>query len=206
MKRRLVLKADVRREYAKQRAEGHTAKTALSIARHYCKMRASPFYNVSDGERVTYKGREYLARSERDDYGSVPWKDCDPLGPVAQHTGEDSRLPSGWVWIDGAPTRRAYGYAYNRAAAIAAVQAWGDTRERAEYLADSEIARFRDWLRDGWCYLSVGVQAGKEQEWLGGVESDCPEHIAEMMEEMADTLAERIEDDKRREMLRRAFC
>ena len=210
MIRRLVLKADVRREYVKLRAE-HPAKQALSIARYNCKMRASPFYRVNDGEQIEYKGRTFTVRIERDDFVDTPWDHSEPLAPVRESrysAYHEAQLSAGNVWLNGAPDSHTRGYIYERAAAIAAVRKWGKdyNEERAARIVDAEIERFGRWLRDDWFFASIGLELDGDSEYVGGVESDCDEYIAELLEEHAGELIERAYSKQRRAELVRCFC
>jgi hypothetical protein len=203
MAKRLVLKRDVRAEYAKQRAQGHSAKTALDIARHYCKMRQSPFYRAWDGDAASFQGREFRVRIDHDSSSDTPWENCSPLGAVEERRYGDTGIGRGQVWIQK-PDSRHYGYAYDYAAAYKEVQTWNKGRDAA-LIVDREIERFRAWLNDQWHYVSIGVELDGETEWLGGVEDDCPEYLAETMEELARELLARADDEQRRADVQRCF-
>jgi hypothetical protein len=182
----------------------------MTIARYNCKMCASPFYHAHDGERIKYKGSEFRVRIDHDGGIGQPWKEYDSLGPVAEHSYSayhgESKLPAGHVWIDGPPTSRHYGYAYDKRAALAAVRAWGkDSAQRAEVIVDAEIERFRGWLRDDWHYVSVGLELDDETEWLGGIEDDCHEYLAECLEDHADTLLDQAKAEAQRADVQRCF-
>lgn len=186
---------DVRREYNKQRADGCNAKQALLIARGQCKRRASPFFNVGDGDTVEYRGRIFQCKLEYDDSGSAPWECCTPLGEV-KDTQRYGELPGpGWAWLR---SNGAHRFAYNRKQALAEVRSWGPSyAHRADGLVASEIQRFVSWLDNQWYYVLITVKHQRHgktfREYLGGVESDCTEYIAEACEELADEIFHSID-------------
>ena len=209
MKKRLVLKADVRKEYLRQLANGYTAKTALEIAQRYIKTRASPFYHAYDGQVVEFEGHEFTVRSDYDQDCGVPWDNCDPLGEVKNHHYSrisENTLPRGWVWLQK-PDSRHYGYAYNRASAIKETSSWGkDAAQSAARVVDSEIERYRAWLNGAWAYLVVGAELDGDACYCGCVESDQPEHIAEIMEDQAREAIHKVTTAQCRADLIRCFC
>lgn len=195
-----------RAEYARIRAQGWPAKHALDVARYHAKMRRSPFWRACDGETVDYKGRRFTVHVAYDDFGEKPWENCEPLADVAEHKGAGSQLPRGHVWLVQ-PDNRHYGHSYDRAAALRNVQSWGALYHGAlaVHIVDGEEQRFAAWLRDDWHYCTLGLELDGETDYIGGIEDDGAEHIAETLEDMAEGLIRHADELDRRAMLARCF-
>lgn len=153
---------------------------------------------VGDGDEFTVDGRRFRLNIERDDCLGEPWKEHDCHGVVSDWTTRKKKAGERILAED----RGSYRYYDVQASIARALRDWidpiarttdGTRGERAAKAVEADYERLRRWCKDQWwwAWLKVTSLEGKgkgEYESLGGMESDCVEHIIEEAHNLAQQL------------------
>lgn len=166
-------------------------------------------------EKIELQGLTFAYAIEPDPCMGAPWLECDGHGPVSDWTSRDKQ-PGEWTLSSDRRSRLFYDA--QEAQRIALRDNWGiDAEARAAWaqrsgreptrkqVAAAAVRRdfdyLRRWCEDDWYYcilcvtlLDVDGNETEEQDYLGGVESDSADHIANCARELADGIAARIGD------------
>jgi hypothetical protein len=169
-----------------------------------------------DGE-FEHDGKTFCARTVNDECMGAPWDEDGGHGPVsgwvkAGYNGYVSKRPGQRVLCSDRSAARLYDY--EAACAIARRDGWSaniadyeacergeiSRRQRAARAVDADMERLRKWCDGtwGWMILEVapvcaccGEAKWDKRETLGGMESDCDEHIAVTCAELAAEISAR---------------
>jgi hypothetical protein len=153
-------------------------------------------------ENFTLHGYDFIATCEPDDYSSEPWNEYDGNGIISEWRPKDSKRPGERILHQDRRSCLFYDWAGTMEKAKR--EGWGCAHEHAtagERRACAVQADFDRWRRycDGqWSYVFVVVRLAddpRERESLGGIESDCTDHIEETARELAAEILSRVEVD-----------
>jgi hypothetical protein len=154
-----------------------------------------------DSFTFTLEGVDYIAEVHHDSDTGAPWEECDGHGPVSDWTTRAKR-PGEMILNSDRDSHRYYDFA--AAVRIARAESWnappydvpGETKgQRAVKAVMADYARLRAWCDDGWHYVGVVVRRADSCSCCGasescwGIESDSPEYLREVAEELAGQLS-----------------
>jgi hypothetical protein len=160
-----------------------------------------------DGDKFEHEGATFTVSIERDDCGDTPWERAEGHGVVGDwQRRETTTEPRGYWRLS---CERHYERLYNwfETMTIAKRDGWGLCEEHkaklAKRLGRTPTARdirkeavrrdyefLRGWCDDEWQYVVIGVtlDGTHETQYLGGVESNCEDYIAECARDLASEL------------------
>jgi hypothetical protein len=167
-----------------------------------------------DGE-FQHDGKTFCARTVPDQCMGAPWDEDEGHGPVsgwikAGYNGHVSKRPGQRILCSDGRAARLYDYEAACATArrdgwsanVADYEAWEggeiSTRLRAARAVDADMARLQKWCDGTWGWMTLEVApvcaCCGEADWdasvaLGGMESDCDEHIAATCAELAGEIS-----------------
>jgi hypothetical protein len=156
-----------------------------------------------DSFTFTLKGVDYVAEVHHDSDMGAPWEEHDGHGPVSDWTTRAKRPGEIVISEDSRGRSRRY-YDFAAAVRIAKADGWnappydvpGETKgRRAVKAVMADYARLRAWCDDEWYWVGVVVRRADSCSCCGasescwGIESDSPEWIREVAEEMAEQLS-----------------
>jgi hypothetical protein len=159
-----------------------------------------------DGDTFEHKGRTFRVEFPFDEFGRVPWEDCDGHGIVSDWTTRDKK-PGERVLATDRSLRRYYDYA--ETIKIALRDGWdaepiktGTKRQQAERAVNADFEYLRRWCNDAWQYVGVIVkhEDSGESESIWGIESDSTDYLAETAHELADEICFRLDEAMARDI------
>lgn len=146
-------------------------------------------------ETFEHKGREYKFSVEPDDDTTPPWKQWDWLGePEYRRNRYGARYQRKYPGEVILTSDRHGAWFYPQQQATAKARREGSSGTEAAAIVAHEINRQRRWLNGDWYLATVTVRRADAceccgpSECIGGVESDCHDHITD------DLLPEMIAD------------
>ena len=163
---------------------------------------------VYEGETLTleHDGFVITAKIWADDDTTPPWEREEGHGPVADWSSS-AKAPGQLVLSDDNPsglrgrTKRRF-YDFQEACRIALRDGWDSKpyntdgretkRQQAAKAARADYERLRKWCSDQWQYVGVALQVsradidltGDYAAALWGIESDCPEYLTQVANEL----------------------
>jgi len=191
-------KQEARKYYTQQRALGHTASTALAIARSMARLNYRTCM-AEAGEYQLPRGLTIRVSVEADEHMGAPWEECDGHGIIeherSRHATKGHRwdLGGGWYYNHADTLPRALREGWDAPpyrTGNAHERAWRAMRRDADYIAR--------WLNGDCFYLMVTVELVDSDgdtvatDTLGGIEHGhhytCRQYLSEEARGMAAQL------------------
>jgi hypothetical protein len=158
---------------------------------------------------LNYRGLTFTVRTERDDTHGPPWEENDGHGKVTGWEPHDAGLDPARYRLLNSDYHSARYYDFEESIRIAVRDKWGlNAAEHAKLKAERldggeptpegithravllDYQYLKGWCQDEWWYVGVTVtlQGTDITESLWGIESNADSYIAEVAEELAESI------------------